>query len=76
MSSTLTASDNPAETGTGRPAPGSHGGEGIAMPAAKDGAASRGAVLLEFRKLTKSFGATVALRDIDLTLEAGNSTPR
>jgi rhamnose transport system ATP-binding protein len=50
--------------------PGPSLGEAAAMSQAGD-AASGGAPLLELRNLTKTFGATTALRDIDLTLEAG-----
>ena len=69
MSSTLpTAKKN---TAAADPA-GSVPGKGPAGSAASGGGAPLGgAALLELRKLTKAFGATIALRDIDLTLDAG-----
>ncbi|HMN84786.1 MAG TPA: sugar ABC transporter ATP-binding protein [Bauldia sp.] len=75
MSSTLTANGDPVATGADHSAPASPGagpGRAPAMAAAKgDAAPPGGAALLELRNLTKSFGATLALRDIDLTLDAG-----
>jgi rhamnose transport system ATP-binding protein len=68
MTSTLTENDRiPAGADRSSPAgPGIARGLGSAAVTGEGGAA-----LLELRKIGKVFGATVALRDIDLTLDAG-----
>ena len=68
MSSTPTTDQEPAP---GRETAGAGTDRGAAVSAATGGAATGGVALLELRKLTKAFGATIALRDIDLTLDAG-----
>ena len=72
MSSTLTSNLDPAAS-VDASTPGGTGLAGGAATSAATGDAAQtgGVALLELKNLTKQFGATVALRDINLTLDAG-----